>query len=1020
MITFYTTSSANIRSESKISSRNKPTNIIATIPENHWFVGHQVTGDWISGTTIFAGRTLKGYIHNSLLKVGQIEADEPTGPESGSSGIIKRHDVFYEDAAERLRPYLTINPPQEAARPQESVSFKRSRNVEVDWSYILRGTIVGDYTGQPLPQPFKIGSSFIHFRRYYERLWSLQKSNFPDLAGKLFFTGDVKVPKVTQVLGAGVTYSMELRAGVTVMKHPLTERMFALTLDSPLTQGDFADYATYSALWPRVKGIEYCFPASEDNGAAAHILTTYEEVDLAPSIIIRQYREFEDIRQFATDLSARADELARQQVTGLLSELQINYLLNAIMRMKQPLRDLEFGLRRLADKASDLNYILPLVDQTFTYPDASTLTLTKGKLYRPYRTQITWSTDVVRTRDVWVEDRFLGVVIGRRKIHQTWTERVQQFANVQKYGEIQVDLDPWEEKELVLSQIEGLASYRFERVGGEYVTATGIELTDVVERCEQDEAFRRTVAIWIPSYEQKLTSGEVLTRYAIFKRPFPGYTPVRSPTLFVHETLSYRTGWRTSELGELVHSVNMAPGEERTITIEQSTTRQVEDVQSTTSILDLTESESLELSDEIEKEASSSNESTRTNSLSASASGSYGPFSGSASTNTSSTQTAKQFARQLERVARKAARNMTRKSTQEVRSSTTVKTNVSRSESTSINVKNINEGRTLNILFYRLYNIFSASLVVENLQVVVTPSIEVVHGSGVTVPHVYDFARLDQAFSAFDFQELGYEPTPELGSDSYTSLFVAFWSYLIDQFIGLLGREYDINAGEEAANFIRFSGAPNMLLTAVRAGKRPRLTPGNGTERNNPENLYRCLREALESIIVELDEAVQDGRESGEAKPLIQHDLRVASPGLYVDAMLGVSPATEPYAEEMRAQKVMAEAAEVARQFAVVDYYRALAGTLPSGDSSPPMVVIARRESNRRIQLNLGKWYKKGRWALFVDALKVREFDVTQDTAVAIPLSWDTDMAWISNPENHVVSVQIENTRLLVSIAPTG
>lgn len=1017
MITFYTTDNANLRSEPKIPSRSQPTNIIATIPTHHWFVASKVVGDWVSGTTIFAGRTLAGFIHTSLLKVNNIEEEPPVTPEAGSPGIIRRHDVFYEDAAERLRPYLTINPPQEAAQPQESVAFKRSRNIEVDWSYILLGPIVEEYTGQALPQPFAVGSTFLHFRRYFERLWGIDGTTYPALATKIFLTGDVKVPRVIQTVGGvGLTYVMELRSGITVLKHPLTQRMFELTLDVPLTAADFADYAAYRAIWPRVTGIEYCFPSSEADDAAPRILTTYEEVDLAPSIIVRQYREFEDLRQFATDLSARAEELAKQQVTGLLSELQINYLLNAIMRMKQPLRDLEFGLRRLADKASDLNYLLPLADQTFTYPDGSTLPIVKGKLYRPYRTQITWSTNVVRTRDVWVEEKFLGVVISRRKIHQTWTERIQQYANVEKYGEVQVDLDPWEEKELALGHLEGLVSYRFERVGGEYVTATGIELTDIMERCEQDEAFRRTVAIWIPSYEQKLTSGEVLTRYAIFKRPFPGYTPVRSPAMFVHETLSYRTGWRTSELGELVHSVNMAPGEERTITIEQSTTRQVEDIQSTTSILDLTESESMELSDEIEKEASSSNESTRTNSLSASAGGSYGPFSGSVSGSTSSTQTAKQFARQLERVARKAARNMTRKSTQEVRSSTTVKTNVSRSESTSINVKNINEGRTLNILFYRLYNIFTASLIVENLQLVVIPSTEVVHGSGVTVPRVYDFARLDQAFSAFDFNQLGYESVPAVGTAAYKNLFVAYWSYLIDQFINLLGKEYDISTGEESASVLHFAGAPNALLAAIQAGKHPRLTPAS----ESIEDLYKSLRAALSDIIAELDEAVQQANENGEAKPLIQHDLRVASPGLYVDAMLGVSPATEPYAEEMRAQKVMSEAAEVARQFAVVDYYRSLAGTLATNQPSGPSVVHARRESNRKIILDLGKWYKKGRWALFVDAAKIREFDVAQDALTPIPLSWDSDMAWISDSENHVISVQIDNLRLLVSLAPIG
>ena len=727
----------------------------------------------------------------------------------------------------------------------------------------------------------------------------------------------------------------------------------------------------------------------------------------------------QDLKTFANALSEKADKLADDQVTDLLSENQINHLLNAIIRMKQPQRDITFNERRLVDRASDLNYILPLADRTYKYPDGTDLTMTKGQLYQPYRATVYWQSKVKRVKYVVVTEKFLGLVVSRRRVRQEWIETVNNYRSVTKYGKVQVDLDPWEEKEVDLSEAEGLQSFRFERINGDYFDLNGVSLEAIIDRCDRDEEFRRQTAVWIPVYEQKLTEGEILTKYTIIKRPFRGYAPVRSPIVFVHEALSYRTAWRNSELGELAHSINMGPGEERTITVEQSTSRQVETVHSTTSILDLTRSDSLELSSEIEREAGNSSESTRTSTFSASASGSIGAFGGSASGSTSSTKTAKQFSRQMEKVARKAARNLTRRSHQEVKSTTTVTTTASRSESTSINVKNVNEGRTLNLLFYRLYNIFDASLTAESLQFVSEDGIELVSGSGITIPKVFDASEMDRALSPFDLVNLPYQTADAPGTEAYAKLFISYWSYIIDQILNLLRSEYDVDGDESSARILRVREPLIKIMNKPAAElKQPHIVLGDDADKFSLENLYARLQDAFEKIIDQIEKSVDDALgENQPLLPLISHDLRVASPGLYVDTVMGVSPATEPYAEEMRAQKVLLEVAEVAKQNAIADYYRVLSGQPPlgSGSGEVPKVLFGYIMTDSKIAIELEEIVSPGIWRLEVDGIEITSFNV-ENAQKRIEIELGEVPDWLPEPEGHLISIRSKRTFFLVDL----
>ncbi|CAM2845357.1 hypothetical protein [Vibrio mytili] len=1029
MIYFRTKANTNLRSEPRKTQASEPTNVLVVMPTNHWFLGTKVVGEWVEGYTTVNGKNYEGFAHTNLLRTEKIIEGE--GASDSSRGEkSKRHDIFFEEQAEKLRPFLSINPPQDRARATEALSFNRSRVIDIDWQYVFSPKLVKDYhTDEPAPsKTFELTDQLNYFQNYFDELWGISPGNFEERKAEFLKQATIKIPSVSRDENGKTVFSMEKKENLWVLKHPLVNRWFyiePIAGQDAISEADFADYPTYLKIWTeRADSVEVSFSDTEDDSIADKLLPAIDEIDLAPSIILRQYQELQDLKPFAKTLSDKANELATSQVTGLLTDNQINQLLNAILRMKQPQRDVTFSERQLVDRASDLNYILPLTNRTYKYVDGSTEEMVPGKLYQPYRTTIYWRSQVKRVRYVTRTKKVFGVVVSRRRVRQEWMETVNNSRRVTKYGEVQVDLDPWEEKEVELAEKEGLESYRFERINGDYFDVNGTSLESVIENCDRNEEFRRKTAIWIPVYEQKLTEGEILTKYTIIKRPFRGYAPVRSPAVFVHEALSYRTAWRSSELGELVHSINMGPGEERTITVEQTTSRQIETVQSTTSILDLTRSDTLELSSEIEREAGNSSESTRTSTFSASASGSIGAFGGSASGSTSSTKTAKQFSRQMEKVARKAARNLTRRSHQEVKSTTTVTTKASRSESTSINVKNVNEGRTLNLLFYRLYNIFDASLTAESLQFVSEDGIELVSGSGITIPKVFELSDMDQALSPFDLSNLPYQTAATPGSEEYAKLFVSYWSYIIDQILNLLKKEYDVGGAEASAKVIRVSNALSEIMNEATTvgGKAPYIVLGDGEDKYTLENLYAKLQEAIEKIIEQLEKSVDDALDENEPLlPLLSHDLRVASPGLYVDTVMGVSPATEPYAEEMRAQKVLMEAAEVAKQGAIADYYRVLSGQEPlgSGGRDQPQILYAYAKSDQEIVIQLREFVTSGRWKLEVDAKEVTSFDIAEDQQT-VEHDCGEAQEWLAEPEGRLINIRKGRTFILINLNMEG
>ena len=967
-----------------------PGNIIATLPSLHPVTilsnGGEAGTDWLLVSSVFENKNWQGYIAASTLMPGnglyEPSRTQPTLPQ--------REALLLDPDADGLKSHLMISKPSGKTPGTEALAFKRSRRIETSLADIFQPSLGKTYLDKSDTPLFEQSGNFEYFYRHWMGLWNNTIPDSADAAKLATFVveGDFSYPKVNLVavpVPAGISPTWGGRASKRevewvdvkgfVLRHPIAKRYFYLEPVDPnvtIDVGDFADPAQFrQMLDKKIATLRQCIPIQEKvtkqpeaTAQAESLLTDIQFVDLGPALILRQFSELEAIKDFADKLSTAADNIGIGTVNQLLDEQQVNALVRAVLTMKAPQVDRELRRAELIDKADALGYILATKAEKFVFEDGTAEDLEPGKLYAPYETTVSWVTEHKR-QSSYSSSGFFG--IGASGGTREWTEFVTHTKQVTKHRQVRVDLDPFSDREEALSRA-GFTSFRFERIGGRLITAEGIGVEDVMHRCEYDEDFRARCAVWLPVYEQKLSKGLLLTKYMIVMRPHKGIRPVRMPRMYFEEGLAYRTSWNAAELGELVYTMNLAPGEERTVTIEQKVARTTEETRSTVSILDLTESASQDLTTEIEKEARSTSEQSSSNSWSAGASGSYGAISGTANSAGDNKQSTSQFARSFERITKKAASNITRNTKQEVRSSTSIKTDASRTEATAIKIRNINEGRTLNLLFYRLYNVLNTTLHLEDLSVLIEPGIEVVAGSGITVPTQLPIEQLETGFSAFDPAMLPFSIKAAPDSIEYTATYRAYWHLVLRKFVDLFEKDYFGDDDQSRAKALSDSfAAHGDELTRFKK----RLEPAKVTTALTLDALEDEVRTLLIDLTTILTEVVSESDFSSKPLPHTEKPLRVASPGLYVDSLMGARPATEPYAEEMRAQTVMLRAAEAAKERALARYYDRLAGTgYPQKPEFDKLGVIAVWNKPVLVIKSIEP-LRDGAWALQVDGQDV-------------------------------------------------
>ena len=454
-----------------------------------------------------------------------------------------------------------------------------------------------------------------------------------------------------------------------------------------------------------------------------------------------------------------------------------------------------------------------------------------------------------------------------------------------------------------------IREYKF--MEGEYVDQYGISLQDHVLKLSTDSDLSKDNVMIIPISD---SGDEKPEQMAIIRNPQLSGKQIHPLSILFEENYIMDVTWSGIGLGEFSHSVNLFPGEEREMKIVSAKKRSWETVMKTSQLSKSGSSSeaavaskrndsfednlqnSLDNSNEFKTSDSSTSTSSTDFKTGAKAGGSWGPFSASVDANyakKNSGTSKKDSSSKLSSIA-KTARNTASKSSSEVSqnnkvsfsSSTELSQNLeskiagedSETETTTISISNINEGKTINYNFFQVTNIYATTIRIDDLKVHINTGIEIIPGTGITIKKTYDAENIRNMLHDFSIYS----------SEDRKRLLMAIVAQLITRYFFITGDVIDDD--------------PQILRT----------------KNVEPEQLIE-LREKCFDLLANLDEEDKDFDELFDeefsaaldqfikSKFYIQpfeigeKDFYVVNSGkYYVDAQVGLKPATEAYLERRR------------------------------------------------------------------------------------------------------------------------
>jgi hypothetical protein len=682
-------------------------------------------------------------------------------------------------------------------------------------------------------------------------------------------------------------------------------------------------------------------------------------------------------------------------------EEELNKTANTYSNLATKKFSIEQKLRQLAAKVKEHGYYLALNAETVKVPDGNgglkDLALTSGEIYQ-IKQDIYLRRDVVRRQEwqkikdgknsfwrrVWVED-------------PTWIP-----TGFENYVAVDLLTDPVQTAINKLKETNYLVYFGQRRNGGFY-TEEDVPLIDILKRCETDETFRRKCVVVVPQYDYLISNKSYYLGAFIFKFPLPGIIPTSYPLVGIREELSYRLAWVGTELGQLVSTINLAPGETRTITVSSKFKQTTAQTASFKSINDVNTSDSFDLATEFQKEASQ--EFNRNDTFQASASGGYGvgPFSASASASGSRSTNLKTFSKEMSRVAKKTSQSINRKISQEITSSSAVTTEVSQETSKSILITNINKGSTLNLLFYQVNNKYKAATYLTNLEIQISSTKELIAGSGIY--ETYSFRTNE--LSTGVFEKLHPDILPGINPDQPATAcptpleipdldisyegedeWCYYWRRLLHILTQTLDEEY-ANKNPNSAKVIRieqsdvFDRIAKKIINAngglAKIFKKDYISEMEGEFITAP-NLMKILEGNLSVCdYFSLVNAALKNIEILDEQPVTEADILIASGGLYVDSMVGVIPATEAYSENMRHLETLRVEAEIEKMKVGNDEIRAKIDLLLTGEIFIKHIFILSDSDKKSVLLEFTKGISdvdKTHWEVYLEHLKVDNCEI--------------------------------------------
>jgi hypothetical protein len=767
------------------------------------------------------------------------------------------------------------------------------------------------------------------------------------------------------------------------------ERRYAPIFETEAAQqlGDLTSIEVYEKAWEVMTNLE---PLAWNHPGIKEVqflpFPYVEVVDLTPQLIVEEYARLKSEYDIANATTKLGDnillELEKKTDAGIE---HVRERIGHVRELKGTLFEAERGMRVLADRAKQLGYVLATgltingtADNQVQVPTGVSTTQTKtvvvGRLYKFVQKTATFQVRQSQIRKEWGFGLFkpsnllrgdffipssisLGPLgsfgFGRRR------RRRDRLVNVDvRYldlDEAVINQEPWEQAREKLTGA-GFNVVVAELTEAGYCLPGGVPLREVMHRCGLDESFRNRLAVLIPIFQERLTGGLTKVKYLIAIRPEPGDEPRGFPSVYCEETLSYRAEWIGTELGELLNSFSLAPGEERQTSFSRSIERKAEKVDSITSVLDVTQSSKDDLSSSIENTVRNEKTTTDKSNWNANASVNLGYVSGGGGGGGSHEKTVKQFAETIKKQAMTATREMRTNQRQEVKSSTTTTTSVNTSESSQSTIRNINQGSTLNVLFYKLNNIFRAGFFLDDLQLMYQPSVELIAGTNI-----------------FDSINYRLQDLPSLVRAACEDPALSTGEVLFDR-ASLQRRVLQVAMKTLLADYVQKTGADcgGTQESADKKTGNDLLATGVGVLMLDPK-IAKALDLMLEMSKTEDNEKARDedchrylqvlANLALTNEPFEPHVLLVPSAAVYADSIVGMLPATERYSERMREVEVRLRSADVSDRLASA----ALKQSMASGGMITSSRQVSVAVDGNRMTLQAVPPFEAGNWIVLRD-----------------------------------------------------